>query len=109
MGEALATYDSTSGDMLHGREHSEAHTIHRPHTVKEWLGPWYVMTLDGDNFTLKIRRNPRKVSMQHQHSCGTLESRIKILGCMVQELQIIFYSLDHSPLLHPGCVHIKGV
>ena len=22
--------------------------------------------------------------MQHQHSCGTLESRIEIFGCMVQ-------------------------
>ena len=47
--------------------------------------------------------------MQHQHSCGTLESCIKIFGCMVQELYIIFYPLDHYPLLHRACVHIKGV
>ena len=47
--------------------------------------------------------------MQHQHSCGKLESRIKIFGCMVQELQIIFYPLDYYPLLHRACVHIKGV
>ena len=50
-----------------------------------------------------------KVSLQHQHSCGTLESRIKRFGCMVQELYITFYPLDHYPLLHPACVHIKGV
>ena len=50
-----------------------------------------------------------KVSMQHQHSCGTLESCIKIFGCMVQELYITFYPLDHYPLLHQACVHIKGV
>ena len=37
--------------------------------------------------------------MQHQHSCGTLKSRIKMFGCMVQELYIAFYSLDHYPLL----------
>ena len=50
-----------------------------------------------------------KVSMQHQHSCGTLESRIRIFGCMVQELHITFYPLDHDPLLHLVRVHIKGV
>ena len=47
--------------------------------------------------------------MQHQHSCSTLESRIKMFGCMVQELSITFYALDHYPLLHQACVHIKGV
>ena len=47
--------------------------------------------------------------MQHQHSCSTLKSRIKIFRCMVQELYITFYPLDHSPLLDPACVHIKGV
>ena len=47
--------------------------------------------------------------MQHQHSCGTLESHIKIFGCMVQELYITFYPLDHYPLLHRAYVHIKGV
>ena len=47
--------------------------------------------------------------MQHQHSCGTLESRIKISGCMVQELCITFYPLDHYPLLNRACVHIKDV
>ena len=31
--------------------------------------------------------------MQHQHSCGTLESRIKIFGCMVQELYISLSTL----------------
>ena len=35
--------------------------------------------------------------MQHQHSCGTLESRIKISGCMVQELYITFYTLTIIP------------
>ena len=50
-----------------------------------------------------------KVSMQHQHSCGTLESRIKIFGCIFQELYITFYPLDHYPLPHRACVHIKGV
>ena len=35
--------------------------------------------------------------MQPQHSCGTLESRIKIFGRTVQELYITFYPLDHSP------------
>ena len=50
-----------------------------------------------------------KISMQHQNSCGTLESRIKIFGCMVKELYITFYPLDHYPLLHQACVHIKGV
>ena len=35
--------------------------------------------------------------MQHQHSCSTLECRIKILSCMVQELYIPFYPLDHYP------------
>ena len=47
--------------------------------------------------------------MQHQHSCGTLESRIEIFGCTVQELYITFYSVDHYPLLHRAGVHIKGV
>ena len=47
--------------------------------------------------------------MQHQHSCGTLESHIKIFGCTVQELYITFYPLHHYPLLHRACVHIKGV
>ena len=47
--------------------------------------------------------------MQHQHSCGTVEKRIKMFGCMVQEVYITFYPLDPHPLLHPACVHIKGV
>ena len=47
--------------------------------------------------------------MQPQHSCGTLESRIKIFGCMVQELYITLYPLDHYLLLHRACVHTKGV
>ena len=47
--------------------------------------------------------------MQHQHSCDTLKGCIKILGCMVQELYITFYPLDHYPLLHQACVHIEGV
>ena len=47
--------------------------------------------------------------MQPQHSCGTLESRIKIFGCTVQEFYITFYALDHYPLLYPACVHTKGV
>ena len=47
--------------------------------------------------------------MQHQHSCRTLESRIEIFGCMVQALYITFYPLDHYPLPHRACVHIKGV
>ena len=47
--------------------------------------------------------------MQPQHSCGTLESCNKIFGCTVQELYITFYPLDHYPLLHPACVHVKGV
>ena len=38
--------------------------------------------------------------MEPQHSCGTLESRIKIFGCTVQELYITFYPLDHYPLLY---------
>ena len=47
-----------------------------------------------------------KVSMQHQQSCSTLESRNKIFGCMVKELYITFYPLDHYPLLRPGmCTH----
>ena len=50
-----------------------------------------------------------KNSMQHQHSCGTLERCIKIFGCMVQELEITFYPLDHNPLLHRACVYIKDV
>ena len=47
--------------------------------------------------------------MQHQHSCSTLVSCIKIFGCMVQELYITFYPLDHYLLLHRACVDIKGV
>ena len=47
--------------------------------------------------------------MQHQHTCGTLESRIEIFGCMVQKVYIPFYPLDPHPLLHPACVHIKDV
>ena len=47
--------------------------------------------------------------MQHQHSRGTLESRIEIFGCTVQELYITFYPLDHYPLLHRECLHNKGV
>ena len=47
--------------------------------------------------------------MQHQHSCGTLESRIQILGCTIQEFYITVYSLDHYPLLEPASVHVKGV
>ena len=49
------------------------------------------------------------VSLQHQHSFGTLESRIKIFSCMVQELYITFYPLDRYPLLHRACVHIMSV
>ena len=47
--------------------------------------------------------------MQPQHSGGTLESRIKIFGCTVQELYITFYPLDHYPLLYRACVHTKCV
>ena len=47
--------------------------------------------------------------MQHQSSCGTLKSRIKIFGCTVQELYITFYPLDQYPLLYPAYVHIKDV
>ena len=47
--------------------------------------------------------------MQPQHSCGTLESRIKIFCCTVQELYITLYPLDHYPLLHWAYVHTKGV
>ena len=47
---------------------------------------WYAMPLHGHNFTLKIRRSPKKGSMHHQHACGTLETHIKIFGIMVQEL-----------------------
>ena len=47
--------------------------------------------------------------MQPQHSCGTLESRIKIFGRTVQELYITLYPLDHYPLLYRACVHTKGV
>ena len=112
MGQALATYDSTylptNGDIEHGREHSEAHTLHITHTLKRSLPPWYAMPLHGHNFTLKIRRNPKEISMQHQHSCSTLKSRMKIFGCMVQELEITFYPLDHYPSLHPAYVHFKG-
>ena len=47
--------------------------------------------------------------MQPQHPCGTLESRIKIFGCTVQELYITLYLLDPFPLLHPARVRTKGV
>ena len=47
--------------------------------------------------------------MQPQHSCGTLESRIKIFGCKVQELYITLYPLDPFPLLQETCVRTKGV
>ena len=47
--------------------------------------------------------------MQPQHPCGTLESRIKIFGCTVQELYISLYPLDPFPLLHRACVLTKGV
>ena len=47
--------------------------------------------------------------MQHQHSSSTLESRIKIFGCTVQELYITFYPFDHYLLLRQACVHIKDV
>ena len=47
--------------------------------------------------------------MQAQHSCGTLESRIKIFGCTVQELYITLYPLNHFPLLYRACMHTKGV
>ena len=47
--------------------------------------------------------------MQPQHSCNTLESRIKIFGCTVQELDITFYPLDYNPLLYRACVHTKVV
>ena len=47
--------------------------------------------------------------MQSQHSCGTLESCIKMFSCMVQELEITFYPLDRYFLLHRAHVHIKGV
>ena len=47
--------------------------------------------------------------MQPQHSCRTLESRIKIFGCTVQELDITFYPLDDYPWLYQACVHTKGV
>ena len=50
-----------------------------------------------------------KVAMQPQHSCGTLEGRIKIFGCTVQELYITLYPLDHYPLLHRAGLHPKGV
>ena len=47
--------------------------------------------------------------MQPQHSCGTLESRIKIFGCTVQELYITLYPLGTFPFLHRACVRTKGV
>ena len=47
--------------------------------------------------------------MQPQHSCGTLESRIKIFGRTVQELYITFYPLDTYPLLYRARVRTKGV
>ena len=50
-----------------------------------------------------------KVAMQPQRSCGTLESRIKIFRCAVQELYITFNPLDHYPLLYRAFVHTKGV
>ena len=58
---------------------------------------------------LKMRRNPIKVAMQPQHSCGALESRNKMFGCTVKELYITFYPLDHYPLLYQACVHTKDV
>ena len=61
------------------------------------------------DFTLKIRRNAKKVAMQPPHSCGTLESRNEIFGCTVQELYITFYPLDHYPLLYQVCLHTKDV
>ena len=50
-----------------------------------------------------------KVSMQHQHSCGTLKSRIKVFSCMVEELETTFYPLDHPLLLQRAYVHIEDV
>ena len=47
--------------------------------------------------------------MQHQHSCGTLGSRIKIFVRTVHELYVTFYLFDHYPLLHRAFLHIKGV
>ena len=47
--------------------------------------------------------------MQHQPSCSTHKSRMKIFGCTVQELYITFYPLDHYPLLYRACVQMKGV
>ena len=47
--------------------------------------------------------------MQPQHPCGTLESRIKIFSCTVQELYITLYPPEPFPLLHRACVHTKGV
>ena len=47
--------------------------------------------------------------MQPQHSCSTLESRIKIFGCTVQELYITLYPLDSFSLLHRACVRTKSV
>ena len=47
--------------------------------------------------------------MQPQHSCDTLESRIKIFGRTVQELYVTFYPLDPYPLLYRSCVPNKGV
>ena len=42
--------------------------------------------------------------MQHQHSCGTLERRIKIFGCTVQALIITLYPLfcTVQPRVTPG-------
>ena len=50
-----------------------------------------------------------KVAMPPQHSCSTLDSRIEIFSCTVQELYITFYPLEHYPLLYRACVHTKGV
>ena len=47
--------------------------------------------------------------MQQQHSCNTLERRIKIFECMVQELYNILHPLDHYPLLYQAYLRIKGV
>ena len=47
--------------------------------------------------------------MQPEHSCSTLESRIEIFGCTVQELYITLYPLDYSPLLYRACMHTKDV
>ena len=47
--------------------------------------------------------------MQPQHSCGTLESRNKMFGCLAREVSTTFYPLGHYSLLQGACVHTKGV